>query len=459
MGAYVLGRKLGEGGMGAVYEATREGSGERVALKRLSGEYALGRFKQELALREILQHPNLLPVLEWGMEGRAPWFTMPLLSGASLGELRRLVSRPWPEGLVLNLAAQALAALEHLHGHGVVHRDVKPSNLFLCDDGTLRLIDYGIARSEDGERTQTTTGQLVGSLRYVSPEQAQGHEIDARTDLFSLGLSLHELLSGERVYRQESNIAVITALLMEQVPSLAELREGLAPDTVSSVAWLLQKTSAARPASVQALRDAWPALREKAWGAEDLRAWLTAALQHRAHLPADPGAAPSTASGTASSTPRPAARAPASAPRSRRAVLLLGTAALATAAAVSWGLSRPGQDAPAQGVTPIEVQAASPPDAGAPDASVEPEPAVPEAPKEPHAPNAGSGYLSLDVRPGWAAVWVDGVKRGDTPLFRLSVKAGAHRVELVRPNGERKRLQLTVKRDRETSRVIRWPTP
>jgi serine/threonine protein kinase/TolB-like protein/tetratricopeptide (TPR) repeat protein len=243
-GAYALERELGRGGMATVFLAQDLKHKRPVALKVLHPElaHALGpeRFQREIELAARLQHPHILTVLDSGETGTREagggghlWFTMPYVEGESLRDrLRR--ERQLPVDSALQIAREAARALDYAHQHGVIHRDMKPENILLTRDGSTLVADFGIARVLSGgaESKLTETGMVVGTPAYMSPEQASGdRNLDARTDLYSLGVVLYEMLAGEAPYTGPTAQAIVAKRLTEQVPSVRRIRPTV-PDAV-----------------------------------------------------------------------------------------------------------------------------------------------------------------------------------------------------------------------------------
>jgi len=197
---YVVVRFLGQGGMGEVYEVEHRELGRRCVLKVLhrnhGGRHDLAaRMRAEARTLAAMRHPNLVDVFDLGVTGDArPFFAMELLSGRDLkSELARVGVMAVPAAL--GLVAQALEGLGAAHAAGVIHRDVKLENLFLCDDGTLKVLDFGIAKSPDGDGLTGTRG-VAGTPRTMAPEQCKADAVDPRTDLYATGLVLYELVAG-----------------------------------------------------------------------------------------------------------------------------------------------------------------------------------------------------------------------------------------------------------------------
>lgn len=224
---YLIRRELGRGGFAVVYEALDELRGRPVALKLLRtdrlGRAARTRFEREAAVAGELSHPHLVKVHDSGSDGDLAWLAMELVDGAPL--TAHAAGEPLAVGEVIRIAREALSGLAALHAAGLVHRDVKPSNLLLAADGTVKLADFGLARrfTADDPRI-TTTAALVGTLDYLSPEQALGDELDGRSDLYSLGVVLFELLAGRPLHEGRSTLGTLLARLKDPVPDLSELR-------------------------------------------------------------------------------------------------------------------------------------------------------------------------------------------------------------------------------------------
>ncbi|HEX2449690.1 MAG TPA: serine/threonine-protein kinase [Gemmatimonadales bacterium] len=266
-GRYTIERELGRGGMSAVYLARDLKHDRPVALKVLLPELAatLGaeRFQREIRLAARLQHPHILTVLDSGTAERRNggtellWFTMPYVAGESLRDrLRR--ERQLPVEEALRIAREAAQALQYAHEAGVVHRDIKPENLLLTRDGSTLVADFGIARAVDGDENLTRTGASMGTPAYMSPEQANAEEVDARTDVYSLAAVLFEMLAGRPPYTAKTAMGMVTKWLTEPVPSVRALRPEV-PETVDhAIGRALARTPADRIATtaelVRALR-------------------------------------------------------------------------------------------------------------------------------------------------------------------------------------------------------------
>ena len=245
---YVLERELGRGGMATVYLAQDVKHDRPVALKVLHPELAasLGpdRFQREIKLAARLQHPHILTVHDSGETAGQLWFTMPYVEGESLRDRLRRERQLAVEDAV-RITREAAQALQYAHEHGVVHRDIKPENLLLTRDGNTLVADFGIARALGGEERLTQTGMSVGTPAYMSPEQASGDKtIDARTDVYSLGAVLYELLAGEPPFTGPTAQAMIMKRFTEPVPSVRRGR----PSVPEGVDQAIQRALAPVPA-------------------------------------------------------------------------------------------------------------------------------------------------------------------------------------------------------------------
>ena len=195
---------LGEGGMGRVYKAWDRDLEKVIALKTIRGEHAsnpevLKRFKQELLLARKITHKNVIRIHDMGEAGGVRFFTMEYIPGDSLKERIEKLGKI-PAQQAVPMAKQILGALEEAHEQGVVHRDLKPQNIMIDQEGMLHIMDFGIARSAQDTSGLTATGTIMGTPDYMSPEQVKGEKADGQADLFSFGVILYEMLTGTLPY-------------------------------------------------------------------------------------------------------------------------------------------------------------------------------------------------------------------------------------------------------------------
>ena len=227
IGPYEIVGWLGAGGMGEVYRARDARLGREVAIKLLPEAFAtdasrLHRFAQEARAAGQLNHPNILVVYDIGTHAGAPYIVSELLEGESLG--RVLEGGAQSARKAIDYARQAAEGLAAAHEGGIVHRDVKPDNLFITNDGRVKILDFGIAKltqprddaaPHTGVRTETADGMVVGTVGYMSPEQVRGEAVDARSDIFNVGAILYEMLTGHRAFARETTVETMAAILKE----------------------------------------------------------------------------------------------------------------------------------------------------------------------------------------------------------------------------------------------------
>jgi eukaryotic-like serine/threonine-protein kinase len=252
LGPYVVTGFVGEGGMGAVYRAKDTRLGREVAIKVLTNvahddRERLARFEQEARATGMLNHPNLLTVYDVGRDDDGnPFLVCELLEGETLTV--RLARGPLSPRKAVDAALQMAKGLAAAHEKGIVHRDLKPDNIFLTRDGRLKILDFGIAKltgaAAEGptfEMAATEPGMVLGTVGYMSPEQVRGEPVDQRSDIFSLGAILYEMLAGIRAFKRTSSIETLSAILREEPQDLTELFPSLPPALEKLVRRCLEK--------------------------------------------------------------------------------------------------------------------------------------------------------------------------------------------------------------------------
>jgi outer membrane protein assembly factor BamB len=247
LGDFRIIREVGRGGMGAVFEAEQVSLRRRVALKILrfggvSDPDAIERFQREAETVAGLHHTNIVPIFAVGTERGVSYYAMQFIEGQSLAQVLAAAKQPLPADRVAQWGLQAAEALTHAHQRGVIHRDVKPSNLILDNDERLWLTDFGLARRLD-DVTLSMTGAILGTPRYMSPEQAaaSNKRVDHRTDLFSLGATLYELIAGSPAFQGDTPHKVIQHILASEPQPIREVVPGVPRDLETIVMKCLAK--------------------------------------------------------------------------------------------------------------------------------------------------------------------------------------------------------------------------
>jgi eukaryotic-like serine/threonine-protein kinase len=248
-GRYMIESRLGSGGMADVYLATDQSLGREVAIKILSERYArdadfVERFRREAAAAASLRHPNIVTVYDRGEARGTSYIAMEYLDGPTLKE--EIGHRaPMPEPEVIGYATQALAALDAAHRQGVVHRDIKPHNMVLTDEGRLKVTDFGIARAANTQQ-MTEVGSIVGTAQYLSPEQARGLPVGPQSDIYSMGVVLYEMLCGELPFDGDSAVEIAMKQVSDPPPPLHARNRLVSPAMEQVVMRALAKDPALR---------------------------------------------------------------------------------------------------------------------------------------------------------------------------------------------------------------------
>jgi serine/threonine protein kinase len=477
-GRYTLLNKLAVGGMAEIFVAQVRGEAgfrKTCVIKRVLPHLALREGFREMFLDEAhiaarLNHPGIVQIFDLGREGDDFYIAMEYLAGENLGDILRQsnkLGRQVPLEVAARIIAAAAEAVHYAHEVkdssgkplGIVHRDISPSNLFVTYQGTVKLLDFGIARAE--QRAQETLGGHVkGKLAYMAPEQATHDAVDRRADVWSLGVCLHELLTGRRLFSQDSLGATAEALVRMSIPRCASARPEVPEELDDIVQAALVRDPGLRLPTAEALRAAlerFLAARSYVPSSSMLGDFVrqlfgTQRAQERMLLGSTPLASELAQQGPVEGTPLlslmssplaheartvlagPEDMVARSAPRRRRGGLLFGGMGVAVVAGLlGWGLlSRDRIVAPAPSTSPAPVapplaKAPAPPPATAPP---EPAPKVepPVAPRHARDP----GWLSVDSNVA-ARAWIDGTLLGPLPVQRARVPAGEHRLRIDNP--------------------------
>jgi eukaryotic-like serine/threonine-protein kinase len=441
VGRYEIVAELGRGAMGVVYKALDPVIERTVALKTihvdLSGEQLANfeeRFYREGKSAGRLNHPNIVTIFDAGEADGVAFIAMEFLEGISLRSLLdEQPSLPIPR--IVGIAAQAASALAYAHEHGVIHRDIKPSNIMVLGNGTVKLTDFGIARLPTG--SDTIAGTVLGSPKYMSPEQVKGEEVDGRSDIFSLGAVLYEMLTGMAPFAGDNVSAILYQVLHAEPAPPGAINPGV-PLTVDSIVLrMLAKQGEDRYPSARAvLRE----LQAPDLGAERAVNQLKTVLDRPQEATATPSA----------EAPSPASK--------RRAPLIAGMVLALVAIVTTLALLQ--QDHPRKPASQTAASPASPAVAESKPPAANRHPALraannapsepasskaakeapmrtsPEPPRlEPQAaewpaPQTANARVTLAISP-WGEVFVDGKARGTAPpLVELRLPPGTHRVEI-----------------------------
>ncbi len=260
IGPYRIERKLGEGGMGAVYLAVHETLDRNAAIKVLpdamvrdNAEF-VKRFFIEARAAARLDHPNLVRVYDAGEQGGIHFIAMEYVDGM---DLRSMLARQKriPEAQALEIARQACLGLEAAAMQSIIHRDIKPANIMVTPQGLVKIADFGLAKNTDADAKITKSGQVMGTPAYISPEQALGEKADFRSDIYSLGATLFEMLTGETPFKSETVMGLLRQHCKSPAPDPRSIHAGIGEAAARLVLRMLAKSPAERFGSHAELRD------------------------------------------------------------------------------------------------------------------------------------------------------------------------------------------------------------
>ena len=257
LGPYEIISTLGAGGMGEVYRARDTRLGREVAIKILPAELStnqdrLNRFEQEANSASSLNHPNIITIHDIGSEDSTRYIAMELVDGKTLREL--ISAGPIASRKAISIATQLAEGLAKAHSVGIIHRDLKPENVMLTKDGFVKILDFGLAklfavdRQEGVSSLQTAAGTnagiILGTIGYMSPEQASGEQVDFRSDQFSLGSILYEMTTGQRAFQKKTTVETMAAIINQEPQSIASVN----PQVPAPVRWFIERCLAKDPA-------------------------------------------------------------------------------------------------------------------------------------------------------------------------------------------------------------------
>ncbi len=255
---YHITSHLARGGMADVYEGQDTLLNRRVAIKVLHSQYSsdeafVKRFRREAQAAANLSHPNIVGIYDWGQAQNTYFIVMEIVEGRSLRDVLKSEGALLPRRAI-EIASETAAALSVAHRAGLVHRDVKPGNILLARDGTVKVTDFGIARAWDDSQELTRTGAVIGTATYFSPEQAQGAPADGRSDVYALGVVLYEMLTGRPPFLGDSPMSVAFQHVSAEAPVPSSLNPDVGPDLDTVVMKALRKDPSARYQSAEEMR-------------------------------------------------------------------------------------------------------------------------------------------------------------------------------------------------------------
>src|SRR5215207_3022998 len=314
LGNYRIISQVGQGGMATVYKAYQPSMDRHVAVKVLPSQLAeskefVARFKQEAHTIARLEHPHILPVFDYGESDGTAYFVMRYLEAGTLKD-RMVAGRPLPLDEIDRLFTQLTDALSYAHSHGVIHRDLKPANALVDANGNLFLTDFGIAKIlEEASPRLTQTDAIMGTPAYISPEQAQALKVDQRSDIYSFGIILYEMVTGRVPFVADTPLAVIIKHVSDPLPLPSSVKSDIPESIERVILKALAKNPDDRFATVADFASAWKqALDQKDSPKKDLFEATAIPSPSRAASPAGTMHAPSAPDTVVKTTPRPASR-------------------------------------------------------------------------------------------------------------------------------------------------------
>ena len=470
-GRYEILGPLGRGGMGMVYKARDRRLDEVVAIKVLRPDFGsdptmAARFRSEIKLARKVRHRNVCAIHDYGEDGGLLYISMEYVEGVDLKQvLKRSGALAADRGY--EVAIQIAEGLQAVHDAGIIHRDLKTPNIMSDGAGVARLMDFGVAKRV-GEGAATVTGQIVGTPEYMSPEQAQGHKVDTRSDIYALGIVLYEIFTGQVPFRGETPISTILKHLNDPPPLEGPQAAGIPASLKPVLRRCLAKDPADRYATAREVGDALrearhPSRRQQPMATEV----MGAPTLPRAIPPRRRGlspwllAIPLVAAGAFSLLPRPPAPLDVAAPPpSTLAAAPTLTAAVPATLPPASVPAVPVDPGPATAVPRPSVRssrAPSSPAAALPAPTAIPAPATTlPAPPSTAAAITGPGLLQIVVKP-WGEVDVDGRSVGTTPLDRLSLPSGTHAVTVRHPSYEPWEGRVTIRAGQTERLVVDFP--
>ncbi len=469
-GRYEIEKPLGRGGMGMVYRAHDRTLDERVAIKVLRPDFAQDpkmaeRFRSEIKIARRIRHRNVCAIHDYGEDRGLLYISMELIDGVDMKQVLR-ERGGLPSDEAYDVSIQLAEGLEAVHAAGIIHRDLKTPNIMVDRDHVARLMDFGIAKRQEGGGTATATGQVLGTPEYMAPEQAQGHKVDFRTDVYALGVVIYEIFTGNVPFRGDTPISTILKHLNDPPPlDVAGLPQGLR----SVLRRALAKEPDLRYPTARALADG---LREARSPSRKQQPMPTVALEaptlpqpvtRRAIAPwmiALPLLA--VAGGGYLALRRGHAVDPTPPPPST--TLPPPPTTTATSSVDSLAMST----RPPEPTTTLPAPSSPPPHKATPAPSPRSTPGPPSPTPTPPPPTTllqapavtaapQPGMLQIVVRP-WAEVSIDGRLVGTTPMDRVPLPAGPHTLSLRHPAYEALARAVAIKPGETTRLVIDLPT-